>query len=82
MRTSGSILQSLAALLFPVMPGQMQVLWESLGGVGELADYRYADNRRFLPVSSDGVVEKGQPLFPRIDAKSVPSFTERAEQAE
>jgi len=82
MRTAGSILQSLAALLSPVMPAQMQVLWESLGGVGELADYRYAGDSRFLPVATGGTVEKGEALFPRIDAKSVPSFTERAEQAE
>ena len=82
MRTAGSILQSVAALLFPVMPGQMQVLWASLGGVGELADYRYADDCRFLPVSTEASVGKGEALFPRIDAKSVASFTERAEQAQ
>jgi methionyl-tRNA synthetase len=81
MRTAGSILQSLAALLSPVMPAQMQALWESLGGAGKLADYRYAGDSRFLPVASEATIEKGEALFPRIDAKSVPSFTERAEQA-
>lgn len=81
MRTSGAILKSFAPLLFPVMPARMQVLWEALGGVGDLASFRYADDSRYLPVSVDAVVEKGGALFPRIDAKSVPSFTERAEQA-
>ena len=80
MRTSGSILRSSAALLFPVMPGQMQALWEALGGPGELADFRYPDSERFLPVSTTATVVKGEALFPRIDAKSVASFTERAEQ--
>jgi len=82
MRTSGSILRSLAALLFPVMPGQMQLLWEALGETGALAAFRYPDEGRFLPVSSKAGVEKCEALFPRIDAKSVSSFTERAEQAQ
>ncbi len=80
MRSSGSILKSLAALLYPVMPRQMGVLWSALGGAGDLSDYRYTGGDRWLPVSPETLVEKGDALFPRIDAKSVPSFTERAEQ--
>jgi methionyl-tRNA synthetase len=79
MATAGSILRSSAALLFPVMPTQMQTLWDLLGGPGQLAEFRYADTGRFLPVSAEATVVKGDALFPRIDAKAVASFTERAE---
>jgi methionyl-tRNA synthetase len=82
MRTSGSILLGSAALLFPVMPERMQALWAALGGAGDLGDFRYPDANRYMTVSSTATVTKGAALFPRIKAATVPSFTERAEQAQ
>jgi methionyl-tRNA synthetase len=80
MRTSGALVFSAAALLHPVMPERMQTLWESMGGEGELVDFVYPDENRFLALPADAVVEKGNGLFPRIKASEVPSFTERAER--
>lgn len=80
MHAAGSVLLSSAAVLYPVMPERMQTLWAALGGPGQLEDFRYPDARRYLPVSSGAEIVKGDALFPRIDARKVPSFTERAEQ--
>ncbi|NKB88004.1 MAG: methionine--tRNA ligase [Acidobacteria bacterium] len=77
MRTSAIILSGAAALLYPVMPERMQTLWESLGWTGQLAELRYEGDSRLLGAPT-GTVVKGDALFPRINAKAVPTFTERA----
>jgi methionyl-tRNA synthetase len=77
MRTAGLVLCGAAALLYPVMPERMQQLWTSLGCEGDLADFRYEGEGRLF-ATPEGEVVKGDALFPRIDAASVTSFTERA----
>ncbi len=79
MLAAGTVLRTVAALLHPVMPLKMQVLWESLGGTGQLSELRYATTTRVQPVEPGTPVDKGQPLFPRIDASKVTSFAARAE---
>ncbi len=75
----GSVLKSLAALLSPVMPDTMGRLWASLGETTELDEFRYPGSERLLLVGGRGAsVRRGEMLFPRIDAKRVRSFAERA----
>ena len=81
MATCGSVLKSIAVLLAPIMPAKMQQLWASLGETSRLDDFCYKDSQRLLHVGSGGV-HKGEMLFPRIDAKQVRSFSERALEVE
>ncbi len=78
MAACGSVLKSLAALLSPVMPDKMEQLWRSLGETTGLDQFRYQGGERLLSVGSDAGVHRGEMLFPRIDAKKVRSFAERA----
>ncbi|HJO04838.1 MAG TPA: methionine--tRNA ligase [Acidobacteriota bacterium] len=76
----GNVLKSIAVLLAPVLPGKMQQLWGSLGETTRLDDFRYEGDQRLLHVGSGPGVDKGEMLFPRIDAKQVRSFSERARE--
>ena len=82
MAACGSVLKSVAVLLAPVMPDKMQQLWESLGETTRLDEFRYGGTERLLHVGSAGGVHKGAMLFPRIDAKQVRSFSDRAREAD
>ncbi len=80
MAACGSVLKSIAVLLAPVMPGKMQQLWAALGETGGLDEFRYKGAERLLHVGSGAAAHRGEMLFPRIDAKQVRSFTERARE--
>ena len=80
MTACGSVLKSVAVLLAPVMPGKMQQLWAALGETGRLDEFRYKGAERLLHVGSGARAHRGEMLFPRIDAKQVRSFTERARE--
>lgn len=80
MAACGTVLKSVAVLLAPVMPAKMQQLWASLGEPTRLDEFRYEGSERLLQIGSGGGVHKGEMLFPRIDAKQVRSFTERARE--
>ncbi|MGQ0713024.1 MAG: class I tRNA ligase family protein [Gemmatimonadaceae bacterium] len=56
-------LSRLAVLVFPFMPGKAQVLWESLGGPGNVSEQRLSDLQRLDPAGWR--VTRGLGLFPR-----------------
>ncbi|HEX6316121.1 MAG TPA: class I tRNA ligase family protein, partial [Gemmatimonadaceae bacterium] len=58
-----------AVLLFPYLPGKASILWQQLGGPGELKDQRFAD---LMALDADGWrVTKGEPLFPKESNRQV-----------
>ncbi len=79
MSTAGTVLRTVCALLFPIMPAKMQALWNALGDDADLAAFRYQGTARVLAIPPAARITKIAALFPRIDLKSVRSFTERAE---
>ncbi len=69
-------LRATAILVAPVMPELAQLLWESLGMAGKVADQRFADFQYEAP--APGPVAEPKPLFQRIDKEAV--VKEMAEQ--
>ncbi len=80
MHAAGSVLKTAAALLFPVMPGSMERLWEMLGDA-RLEAFRAAGGLQPLSPPAGAPVRRGEALFPRMDPAAVPSFTERVQRA-
>jgi methionyl-tRNA synthetase len=58
-----------ALLVAPVMPDLAQLLWESLGLSGKVAEQRFADFQYEAP--APGPVAEPKPLFQRIDKEAV-----------
>jgi methionyl-tRNA synthetase len=62
-------LRATAILTAPIMPDLSQLLWESLGMAGKVADQRFADLHYEAP--APGPVAEPKPLFQRIDKEAV-----------
>jgi methionyl-tRNA synthetase len=62
-------LRATALLVAPVMPELAQLLWESLGMPGNVADQRFADFQ--YEAAAPAPVAEPKPLFQRIDKEAV-----------
>ena len=61
------VLRILAILLWPVMPGAMERLWEQLGIEGHLSAQRLPDAAGWGRLEPGTGIRRGEPLFPRLD---------------
>jgi methionyl-tRNA synthetase len=61
------VLRILAILLWPVMPGAMERLWEQLGIEGHLSAQRLPDAAGWGRLEPGTGIRRGEALFPRLD---------------
>ncbi len=62
-------LRLLATLISPVLPLKAQEIWRRLGMERELLSVDWDDHRRWGLLPEGARVEKGEPLFPRLELK-------------
>lgn len=60
-------MRQLAVLLFPVMPEKASEIWRQIGATGSPEDIRVADLQQWGGLIPGGVVQPGDPVFPRIE---------------
>jgi methionyl-tRNA synthetase len=65
---TAAAIRGIAYLIYPVMPGSAQKIWDLLGETRSIADVRYADIR-FEDMKTDVRIRRPLPLFPRVALK-------------
>ncbi|MEX1047568.1 MAG: methionine--tRNA ligase [Actinomycetota bacterium] len=65
---SAETLRVLAVLIFPIMPGAAERLWEQLGVAERLKDQRLPEAARWGKLSAGTATNKGEALFPRLES--------------
>ena len=60
-------MRQLAVLLFPVIPEKALEIWRQIGADGSPEDIRVADLKQWGGLTSGGIVQPGDPVFPRIE---------------
>jgi methionyl-tRNA synthetase len=60
-------LRIVGLLLYPFMPGKADALWKALGIGRSIEKASFDEEKRFYLPSDVGLIDKMQPLFPRIE---------------
>jgi len=61
------VLHNLAILLHPFLPELTRKIWDQLGLPGEVARHRYHDGGGWGTIDPGTCINRGEPIFPRID---------------
>jgi methionyl-tRNA synthetase len=68
LHTAAAAIRTIAAMIYPVMPGSAEKIWSLLGETARLEDFSYAD-LHFSAMEKGRAMKKPSPLFPRVDLK-------------
>ncbi len=65
------VLRITAIAVYPVMPDATANMWKQLGQTGDISKVKYDDLKKWGVITPGTKINKGNPLFPRIDVKKI-----------